>query len=203
MSNILKEFKALSDYDLFSPFFIIALSFILVSATLLIINTKLKNKIIEIIYCSILTTLVICIMYFYRNVIFTALDSMIENIIKSLLFPSFLHILVILLVTILVLFYVVKLFNEKKWLTITVIVVSSILFILNIIILIIISNTDNIYYVYKNRASLLLMQLSTIIFYIYMIFFCICRLKFRNKVKIKEEKKVKRTKEGIEILTLD
>lgn len=89
MSNVIEQFKALADYNLFSPLFIIALSFIVISAVLLIVNTKLKNKIIEIIYCSILATLVLCIVYFYRKVIFAAFDSLVEEIMKLLFFPSF------------------------------------------------------------------------------------------------------------------
>ena len=147
MSNIVNEFRALANYNLFSPFFIIALSFIVVSVVLLIVNTRLKSKVIEIIY-------------------------------------------------------VIRYFNKKKWLTITTIIVTGVLILFEIASLILISNADNIYYVYKNTASLVILEVCTFLFYFYSVFFVVMRIKFRNKKTNKNENE-KEKEEELEILTFD
>lgn len=206
MSNILSEFRELANYNLFSPFFIIALSFIIISVILLVINTRLKSKVIEIIYCSILVVLLIFVFYFYRNIILSFFDTIVESILKSLFFPSLLHEVFMLIFTSVLLFYVIKYFNRKKWLTITTIIVCGLLLILEVISLIVIANADNIYYAYKNKASLIIMESSAFIFYLNIIFFVIFRVKYRKNKKQKEQKdnnKPNLTEDGLEILTLD
>lgn len=196
MKNIANEFLNLADYNLFSPFFIIALSFVIISAALLILNTKLKNKIIEIIYTSILGLLLIFIAIFYKKVILTSIDTFIEGIMKSLFFPSFAHVIFILFLVILIGIYIIKKFNQKKWFTISSIVVISILCILSLISIILISNADNIYYIYKNKASLLIMESLSFTFYMYLLYFVFVRIKFRKK-----KDKISKTADGIEILS--
>lgn len=200
MSNILQQFKDLANYNLFTPFFIIALSFIIISAALLIVNTKLKSKIIEIIYSSILATLVLCIIYFYRKIILATLDALVETIMTYLFFPTKAEIIFMIIISILIFIYVLKLYNEKRWFTVFNIVVNSVLLILNIVILVVLANTENIYYAYKNSLVLLIMEISTFSFYIYLIIFIIVRIKYRKK---KENKKIKKTKDGLEILAFD
>ena len=202
MSNIMSEFRELSNYNLFSPFFIIALSFIVVSVVLLIVNTKLKSKVIEIIYCSILVLLLMIVLYFYRGIILSFLDTIVEKILTGLFLPSLLHVVIIVILTTFLLFYVIKFFNKKKWLTITTIVVCGVLLLLEFASLILIANTENIYYVYKNKIALIVMEVSAFLFYFYTLFFIVFRIKYRENRKVKDNN-TQVTDEGLEILSFD
>ena len=66
---------------------------------------------------------------------------------------------------------------------------------LTIIDLIIVANTENIYYAYKNNLALKIMEITVVIYYLYIVFFVIFRCKLRDKKTIKDEKN-----EEIEIL---
>ena len=142
------------------------------------------------------------VFYFYRKIILSFLDAIVEAILTGLFFPNLVHMVIMLILTALLLFYVIRYFNKKKWLTITTIIVTGVLILFEIASLILISNADNIYYVYKNIASLVILEVCTFLFYFYSVFFVVMRIKFRNKKTIKNENE-KEKEEELEILTFD
>ena len=146
---------------------------IIIISILLIMGCTKKKKFIKYIYIFIYIAIIGVIGYLFHEPLFTMFDYLIENIVNNILFPNVIVYVIMLLITNII---VIKsiLSNKVKTLTknINIISFSLINLLLFYIVNTIIENNIDIYEkldVYTNQDLLILIELSMILFVIWLI----------------------------------
>ncbi|MBR2833540.1 MAG: hypothetical protein IKE75_03820 [Bacilli bacterium] len=160
--------KIIVNLILSSPVFLITF----ITGTILLItmimsikkNHKLSKPLIIIIYIFLITFIII----YYNSYIYNILDNLINQIFTQIFFPNLATYVIILLATIMMLFYSIVKKNISKGLKIINLIISFIiLFLFIMTINLIVTNKINIYEpltVYSNKTLLVLIEFTTLTF---------------------------------------
>lgn len=145
-----------------------------ISILFLILINKIKNKkITKIIFITIYTVLVGFLIYMYNNEILKLFDYLIENIIRFLFFPNLaVYILVLVIINIVTVKSILSIKNSRVSKSFNIIFFTIFNIIFYLLLNNIINNNINVYNhldPYTNQELLVLIELTMIIFVLWMI----------------------------------
>ena len=189
--TLLEKIKTLFDLITSSPLFLILLSgIILMIIDMLFISNKDKKT--QKIYLIVSILLIILILNLYFNSILSILDTISKNIVTIIYFPTILQYVIMLIISIVIL--LVSIFNKRinkiiKRINIFVLILNTFLFFL-ILDQINNNNVDlsNKISIYSNSHLMILLELSILIFVIWIISLILYLIikKLQNKKTIEE-----------------
>lgn len=211
--SLLDKLKVLGDVTSSSSLLIVAMV-ILIALTILLISTKKKPKKISKFMCiAIYGAIIIVSLIFYKEELFSLYDYMMNNFFIAIYFPNLAIYFAAIITTNIILW--ISIFNSKitKWIrTINTIMFSIIHYLLILIINIITKDKLDIYNqvsVYQNKNAQALIELSSTIFIIWILFLIIYKIiriyqrkgeveELPKQEEIKEEMKPRVIKEIVE-----
>ena len=188
--TLLEKIKTLFDLITSSPLFLILLSgIILMIIDMLFISNKDKKT--QKIYLIVSILLIILILNLYFNSILSILDTISKNIVTIIYFPTILQYIIMLIISIVIL--LVSIFNKRinkiiKRINIFVLILNTFLFFL-ILDQINNNNVDlsNKISIYSNSHLMILLELSILIFVIWIISLILYLIIKNFKIKTIEE----------------
>ena len=186
--SLADKLKILGDVTSSSGLFVVAIV-ILVALALLVITTNTKTKKISKFVCmAIYGSITLVSLIFYREELFNMLDYMMNNFFIAVYFPNLAIYFAAIIATNIILW--ISIFNRKitKWIrAINTIVFCIIHYLLILIINIITTNKLDIFEqtsIYQNENALALIELSSTIFIVWILFLIIYKI-----IRIYQQKK--------------
>lgn len=221
--SIIEKIKTLIDIILPSPFFLSLLVIGILTAILLIINNKLKSKIVKILIALSYISITLYIFIVYGPSVLQLSDNLIDKVFNAIYFPSIITYFCIILISILLF---VRSIIDKK-ITKIAKIVSTLTFIIIMFLFIltldtIITNNIDITLkttVYTNQNLVVLIQTSTTIFAIWILIMIIDFVvtiiydkenkkeiknkKYKSPVrKLKNEKEIEKRMQELELINI-
>ena len=196
--SLLDKLKVLSDVTSSSGLFAVAILFFVVFFYLMIATNTKTKKISKISCIAIYGSIIIVTLVFYREQLFSLFDYMMNNFFVAIYFPNLAIYFAAVVATNIILW--ISIFNRKvtKWIrTINTLVFCMIHYLLVLIINIITTNKLNIFEqtsIYENQDAQALIELSSNIFIIWILFLIIYKIIMKEPAPpiVKTETVVKR-----------
>lgn len=188
--SLLDKLKILSDVTSSSGLFAVAILFFIVFFYLMITTNTKTKKVSKISCIAIYGSIIIVTLVFYREQLFSLFDYMMNNFFIAIYFPNLAIYFAAVIATNVILW--VSIFNRKvtKWIrTINTLVFCMIHYLLVLIINVITTNKLNIFEqtsIYENQDAQALIELSSNIFIIWILFLIVYKI-IRNYQKRQEE----------------
>lgn len=178
--SLLDKLKVLSDVTSSSGLFIVAIIFFVILASLLIITNTRTKKISKMTCIAIYGTISIITIAFYREQLFEMFDYMMDNFFIAVYFPNLAIYFAAIIATNIILW--ISIFNRKvtKWIrTINTVMFCIIHYLLILVIYVITTNKLDVFEqtsVYKNENAQALIELSSTIFIVWLLFLIIYKI---------------------------
>lgn len=188
--SLLDKLKVLSDVTSSSGLFAVAILFFVVFFYLMIATNTKTKKVSRISCIAIYGSIIIVTLIFYREQLFSLFDYMMNNFFIAVYFPNLAIYFAAVVTTNIILW--ISIFNRKvtKWIrTINTLVFCMIHYLLVLIINVITTNKLNIFEqtsIYENQEAQALIELSSSIFIIWILFLIVYKI-IRNYQKSQAE----------------
>ena len=203
--------KTIANLVLSSPIFLISLIVGIILLIAMMISIKKTKKIGKTLTIVIYVFLIIFVLIYYNNYLYNLLDNLMNTIFTQIFFPNLAAYAVMLLTTLIILFYSIIKTNIPRYLRVINMLIPFIIIFLFVLTLdVIITSKINIYEpltVYSDKNLLILIEFSMIIFVIWLIVLLSIKLIRRliqksNKKVMNDFLKVENKEDEIEVLKL-
>lgn len=201
--------ETIANLVLSTPIFLITLILGIVLLTAMIVSIKYNKKLNKILTVVVYTFLFLFIIIYYNSYLYNLLDNFMNTIFTQIFFPNLATYLIMLVTTIIILFYSILKTEMQKYLKIINMIVSFIIIFLFVLTLnLIVAEGINIYEVltvYSNKTLLILIEFDMIIFTLWILL--LLSIKVIKKLIKKSNDKIVRnflqnSKDDIETLKL-
>ena len=190
--SLWEMFETIANLVLSSPIFLISFIVGVVLLIAMMISIKKTKRIGKTLTIVIYLFLIIFVLIYYNNYLYNLLDNLMNTIFTQIFFPNLAAYVIMLLTTLIILFYSIIKTNIPRYLrSINMITPFLIIFLFVLTLDVIISAKINIYEpltVYSNKNLLVLIEFSMIIFTIWIIL--LLSIQLIRKIIKKSNKKI-------------
>ena len=169
--SFMERLKKLFDIILSSPFFLALLVIVVLTVVILIINHKIKDKLVRIISAVGYACIIVFIFIKYGSSVVSLFDNLVDSVFTTIYFPNLVSYICMMVVALLLLIRTI--INNKLSIVVKISNISVFVILMFLLVLtldIIVSSSVNIYNkveIYSNETLTVLIQSSTMVFFIW------------------------------------